>query len=103
MQPYPIVMIILGTTLASMALANDDDWEMRQQQLDNACEAAREALIAPLRRQAVAECVDEKKDQAYCERFYRDYGERGASGRPALFYDIPECVKAFEHRKHKER
>lgn len=102
MRLYPIVTIMLGTTLASMAVA-DEDREIRQQQLDNTCEAARAELIAPLRRQAVAECVDKKKDQAYCERFYHDYGERGASGRPALFYDIPECEQAFEHRKHKER
>lgn len=102
MKRYPMVTIIIGTALASMALANDDDREIRQQQLDNACEAARAELIAPLRKKAVAECVEKKQDQAYCERFYRDYGERGASGRPAL-YDIPECVQAFEYRKHQER
>ncbi|MCU7959649.1 MAG: hypothetical protein KZQ58_06550 [gamma proteobacterium symbiont of Bathyaustriella thionipta] len=70
-----------------------------QQHLDQACEAARESKLAPLRQQHIEECVQQqKKDRAYCERFYSDYGAR--SGRRApLFYDLPECVKAFEQRR----
>lgn len=103
MKLYPIVMILICTMLASNALANNDEQEVRQKQLDDACAAAREEVLAPLRMVYVAECVEKwKKDQAYCERFYRDYGERTAVGRPAFFYDLPECVQAFEYRKYRK-
>ena len=38
-----------------------------------------------------------KEDRAACERFYRDYGAETGT-RLALYYDLPECVRAFEFR-----
>ena len=70
----------------------------KQKELDNACEVAREKKLTPLRERYIEECVDKwKKDRAYCERFYSDYGAR-MGNRPPLFYDLPECVAAFEYR-----
>jgi hypothetical protein len=74
------------------------DRATKQKELDNACEVAREKKLTPLREQYIEECVDKwKKDRGYCERFYSDYGARMGNRAP-LFYDLPECVAAFEYR-----
>ena len=80
--------------------AAEDDRQATQAKLDADCEAARERALAPEREKYVAECVrDNMKDSLEaCERFYRDYGERSGS-RPALYYDLPECVAAFDYHK----
>ncbi len=33
-----------------------------------------------------------------CQRFYSDYGARTGDRAP-LYYDLPECVAAFEYRQ----
>ena len=77
--------------------------EGRQSELDQACEVAREEKIAPLRKQYIEDCVtNEKKERAYCEKYYSDYGDR-AGNRAPLFYDLPECVEAFEYRQRYRR
>lgn len=77
----------------------------KQQQLDAACEAVREAKLAPEREQLIQECpaqFDKSLDQ--CRHFYRDYGDAifkddGTVQRYALYYDLPACQAAFEHRQ----
>jgi hypothetical protein len=84
-------------------LAAGSDWDAEQARLDAACEAAREAKLAPLRAQYIEECVQKQQrpDRASCERFYADFGNRSGN-RPPLFYDLPECVAAHEHRKTRD-
>ena len=70
-----------------------------QQELDAACEAARESKLAPLRQQHIDECVQkQKKDLDHCTKFYSDYGSKTGNRAP-LFYDLPECKKAFDFKK----
>ena len=92
------VLLFPGALPASDAAAT-------QAELDAACEKARENKLAPMRKQYVDECVEKKQkpDRASCEAFYADFG--GQSGnRAPLFYDLPECVKAFEFRQeHRTR
>jgi len=94
---YGISTAIMALTMLATppAQANSE-----QAKLDAACEAAREKKLAPLRAGFIDECVEKKQrpDRAACERFYADYGNQAGS-RAALFYDLPECVKAFEHRR----
>ncbi len=96
----PIWLLMNGVIAGPLA-----EKEMRayQEKLDSICEGAREAKLVPLRRKYVKECVDKGKDQAYCIRYYSDYGapivNRPFGFRAALFYDLPECVRAFEHKK----
>ena len=81
--------------LASTTMAQ----EPSLQELQQRCEQAREAKIAPLRQEAIDECIaseSRRRDvQAYCERFYSDFGQGGrtASGhfRQPMFNDLPEC------------
>ena len=74
--------------------------------LDRRCEDAREERIAPLKAAEIANCIKtETGDQAWCETFWADYGDGGrtASGNffQGMFYDLPECVEAWEERNHR--
>jgi len=90
--------ILLSAALAQPALARWD--ENKQAELDAACEAAREAKLAPMRAEFVEECVEKKQrsDRAACERFYADFGAQTGNRAP-LFYDLPECEEAFNYRR----
>src|SRR5215510_10494964 len=65
--------------------------------LENQCETARETRLKPLREAEIARCKSDKhNDPAYCERYYRDFGDamRQPDGtmKPRMFDDLPECV-----------
>jgi len=92
---YGISAAIMALTILAVAptLANDE-----QARLDAACEAARQEKLAPLRAGFIDECVEKSPDRAACERFYADFGNQSGNRAP-LFYDLPECVEAFEFRR----
>jgi hypothetical protein len=80
-----------------------DITEMSLADLDRRCEAAREKIIAPLRKAEIEKCIQtETGDQAWCEVFWADYGDsqRTRSGVfiPRQFNDIPECTEALNER-----
>ena len=82
-----------------LAIGDDRDRAIQQAQLDAECEAARERKLAPERQQYLEECVRNKmkENREACERFYSDYGAETGTRLP-LYYDLPECVSAFEFR-----
>ena len=88
---------MLLASFPGMSLAAGNNREQTQQKLDAACEQAREARIAPLRKEKIEACIKsgERENRKACEAEYSHFGQR-AGKRPAMFYDIPECVKAFE-------
>lgn len=90
-----LLSIVFIALLINPAIAKESR-EDKQAKLDAACEAVRQQKIAPLRQQVIDECVANKEmpNQQECERFYADYGERTGQ-KAALFYDLPECVTAF--------
>ena len=94
-----LIAVLLIFLLASPAQAKESR-EARQARLDQACEVARLKELVPLRKQVTDECVAKKElpSRKECERFYADYGER-MGGRAPLFYDLPECVSAFEFQQ----
>ncbi len=94
------VIVTLALLVALPAYAAGSRSDRQQARLDAACEAAREKNLSPLRAGYVEECIDNKQrpDRAACERFYADFGNQSGR-RAALFYDLPECVKAFEYRQ----
>jgi len=92
-----ITMIMLIYIFTSVDAVADRNRDQEQARLDAVCEQAREKKLAPMRAQFVEECVQNKEqaDRKACETFYADFGAQ--SGRRApLFYDLPECVEAFE-------
>jgi hypothetical protein len=97
---FAVVLFVL--TLASPSIMADR--EAQQAELDAACELAREEKLAPLRQQYIEECVEKEQrpDRASCERFYADYGAQSGNRAP-LFYDLPECVEAFDFQRSDRR
>ena len=80
----------------SSSTANDKDRNATQQELDAACESARNIRIDHERTQHIEECVEKQNRQREdCESFYSNYGARSGNRAP-LYYDLPECEKAFE-------
>jgi hypothetical protein len=66
------------------------------------CEAAREFMLAPLREQAIQDCVSRPRstrNRAQCEAFYRDFGQGGGTVgggfRAPMFIGVPECQDYF--------
>lgn len=97
----PLTLTLCLSLLAPLAAAEEDEtFEEKQARLNAECEAARERKLAPERAALVEECVREgyREDREACERFYADYGNQ-AGRRAALYYDLPACVAAFEHRR----
>ncbi len=98
------LLLLAIVAVLSFATANavetEADRKAKQAELDAICEQARQRNIAPLREKMIRECVEKEQrpDRASCERFYADYGERTGSQDP-LFYDLPECVKAYDYRR----
>lgn len=97
MSPIKLFLITALMCITFAIQANDEEREAKQAELDAACESARSDKLVPLRRQMADLCIqkEEFESPAECEAYYADYGERAGS-RPAMFYDLPACVKAFE-------
>lgn len=94
-----LLLVVLVSTLIDPALAGESR-EEKQARLDAACEVERQKLLVPMREEYIGECVTNKEKPSLeeCERFYANHGER--TGRhPPLYYDLPECVKAFEFQQ----
>lgn len=100
MKNIPVLLFILLISLLINPAQAKESREDKQARLDAACEVERQKKIAPMRKKAIEECVANKElsDRNECERFYADYGER-MGGRAPLFYDLPECVTAFEFQQ----
>ena len=99
MKVHHVVLFALALLFPSLGVAGDDRASM-QQKLDAECETARERKLEPEREIYVQECVQQKMKSTLqdCQRFYADYGARTGDRAP-LYYDLPECVGAFEYRQ----
>jgi hypothetical protein len=63
------------------------------------CQRQREEKIAPLRTQAIEDCVTHQhKSREYCERYNRTFGnqrQRTENGiTPGMFWELPICEQA---------
>ena len=95
-QPADASRPVVSLSVADMTLA----------QLDQRCEAARQAKIAPLREAEIKKCkAQPRNDPAFCERHNADFGEGGrnvnGTVRPRMFDDLPECVEALQERNRR--
>jgi hypothetical protein len=94
-----MLFVVLLVMLVPAAPAKETR-EQKQARLDAACETAREKKLGPMREKLVDECVTNREfpSREECARFYADYGGR-AGNRAPLFYDLPECVAAFDYQQ----
>lgn len=103
---FRCIVFTLPLAFALSGIAYADSVEA----LDQRCQKAREAKIAPLREAAIERCVSARRparSPAACERFYADYGQSGVTihgvFRAPMFNDLPECVAYFEARDRQRR
>jgi hypothetical protein len=98
--------------LFPLFIANGADLraDMSLEQLRQRCEAAREAKLAPLRGQAIEDCVSRPRStrtRAQCEELYRDFGQGGGTVggafRAPMFIDVPECQDYLAEQDRQSR
>jgi hypothetical protein len=93
------ILIFLQVNVATAA----EDRTAKQQELNKACEMAREKELIPMRKQLVEECMGEKErqknDMQDCERLFGNYNGQRQGGLGPLFYDLPECEAATKYQK----
>jgi hypothetical protein len=94
------VLLFAVALLAPIFVVAESDRAATQQSLDAACGAARERKLEPERAMYAQECLQQKMKDTLeeCQRFYSDYGAR-VGDRAPLYYDLPECVAAFDYRQ----
>jgi hypothetical protein len=100
--------LIAVMLLAGPAFGQTEPEMKRLDELDRVCEAAREQRLAPLRAERIERCVTaEKRSREQCAAEYTNWGNTqptaGGRARTGLFYDLPECVAAFEARQRYRR
>jgi hypothetical protein len=83
---------------------SDDRRDMKKMslaQLDALCESEREKRLKPERDKLINDCIKrgDKQDE-WCENYYADWGDAQRLDpytlRPAMYYNLPECVAARE-------
>lgn len=87
------------SSISFMTLSHGDE----QLTLDKECEKARQIALAPRKKEIYQECHEKfKKSEAVCKEEAQAYNGNRINGAP-MFYELPECVKAFEYKnKHNQ-
>ena len=99
-----VFLTLLAVTLGSLAGdLSPQERAAKQAELDRLCEAARAKQLAPIRAEIYDECVNRQgKQPEFCRRYADGYnGER--AGAAPRFYELPECVAAFDFRNSNRR
>ncbi len=78
--------------------------QMTVEQLEALCEREREKRLKPEREALIEQCKAETgKSDEQCEKYWADYGDAvridRVRVRPALYYDLPECIAAENARQ----
>lgn len=96
-----LLLATAAVWVSAACWADDTARDAKQAELDQACEAAREQKLEPIRQGHIEKCVNEAEfdTREECETFYADYGAATGGGRAPLFYDLPPCVEAFNYQK----
>ena len=95
--------LLAGVTAAVAYETAQDRRQARQAELDRECETARQAALQPKREDIYQECINKfKKEEGVCRSEANAYNGYRISGAP-LYYDLPECVQAFDYRKDKDQ
>ena len=93
-----MLLVVLGAASGFWQETQAGDAQ-KQTELDQKCEAARQAALAPLRQGVLEECLGKGKDKSVCQGEANDYN--GARiGRGPMFYDLPACEEALEYKKN---
>jgi hypothetical protein len=104
MRTEVLIVTAMFLGLSGAAVADTaQERQARQAELDRQCEAARQVALAPKRQEIYNECINHfGKEEAVCRNEANAYNGYRIGGAP-LYYDLPECVEAFEFSKAKDR
>ena len=95
-----IVTVALSVFAAAEEITREDATELMAE-----CQKQRQENIAPLREQAIEDCVTkQRRDREYCETFNRTFGNarpRAGGGMiPGMFWGLPVCEQAVAAEKY---
>jgi hypothetical protein len=98
-------IIGLATLILSGAVCAEEITPDGALKLMEECQKQREKNIAPLREQAVEDCVANRgRDREYCESYNRTFGNatpRAGGGMvPGMFWELPVCEEAVAAEKY---
>jgi hypothetical protein len=96
-------MLLLGLSGAAASETEENLRQARQAELDRACEAVRQVALAPRRQDIYEECINRSGKEADACRSEANAYNGNRIGATPLFYDLPECVEAFEYRKTEDQ
>lgn len=104
MKAIIILLVSASIMIAGKVCAREISAEQAPGLMEE-CQQQRQQQIAPLKAQAIDDCINvQRKDEAYCERFNATYGQGGttASGgrRPGMFWDLPICEEAMAAKRY---
>jgi hypothetical protein len=96
---YQALIAIFTLALSGFTAAEEISQDAALELMED-CQTQREENIAPLREQAIEDCVtNRRRDREYCERFNRTFGNArprpGGGMIPGMFWDLPDCQDAF--------
>jgi hypothetical protein len=91
---FAVVTMALSGFSVAEEITRDDAIELME-----SCQNQREENIAPLKEQAIEDCVTkQRRDREYCENFNRTFGNARPRGNgtmiPGMFWDLPVCQTA---------
>jgi hypothetical protein len=104
-KPNCQVLVAVFTIALSGVCAAEEITRDGALELMEACQKQREENVAPLREQAIEDCVTkQRKDREYCERFNRTFGNARPRGNgtmiPGMFWNLPVCETAVAAERY---
>jgi len=103
-DPIEWTAILAGNSYACPSAHQARMQKMTVEQLEALCESEREKRLKPERDRLIGRCIEAgKKQEEWCRNYYADYGDAvrldPVHVRPALYYDLPECIAAKKARQ----
>ena len=97
MTPVVTLLILLLAVVVAQGHAQSLSRDQAAQLMAQ-CQQERAEKIAPLKAEAVENCVARRtNDRETCERRNRNFGERSNVGAATgMFWDLPACQQALE-------
>ena len=97
---FATILLSMSVTSAAREISREEAIELMKD-----CQEQREKKIAPLREEAIQDCVaDDRGNREYCERYNSTFGNAvalpGGGMYPGLFWDLPDCVQAVQVEKY---
>jgi len=105
MEKSNVLLFIFLFLMASPGAFSEEITRDGAEMLLEKCMEQREELLAPEREEAVEWCIEKRRrSREYCESYHRTYGARryraNGTWAPALYMDLPDCVKALEAQRY---